>query len=293
MDLRLPNAPEKYDAEDQAQLRRTIEQFARSLPYISTMRDAKGTFSALELTTYAQEFKSRLTDGTFRRFLIGASDSGTDNIYLGQIDTADWPAAAILYLFGKSEVDVYVAGVQTARFTQGTMTLLPQDGTSEGGQITLTGAAAFRNWSIDTVSGLLRFFSGGTVVAETDLTTWALYVTKAFVFTPIGDTTGLTLMRGAADNMQIRSNDNGQGAQQDASKVSWALAIGEAAANDISFYQRPAGGGFTQQFAVDMSATADDIRLLVWDVTAAAIRRVSRGAIGSGGVGFRLLRIVN
>jgi parallel beta-helix repeat protein len=44
---------------------------------------------------------------------------------------------------------------------------------------------------------------------------------------------------------------------------------------------------------VDASAAADETRLLVHDVTAGSLRRVSRGATGSGGAGFRVLRIPN
>lgn len=43
----------------------------------------------------------------------------------------------------------------------------------------------------------------------------------------------------------------------------------------------------------DQSSTADDTRLLVWDVTAGALVRVTRGAANSGGAGFRLLRVPN
>lgn len=43
----------------------------------------------------------------------------------------------------------------------------------------------------------------------------------------------------------------------------------------------------------DASTTADDIRMLLWDVTAASLKRVSRGASDSGGSGYRLLRIPN
>lgn len=44
---------------------------------------------------------------------------------------------------------------------------------------------------------------------------------------------------------------------------------------------------------LDSSATANDMRLLLYDVSAAALVRVSRGAADSGGAGFRLLRIPN
>ncbi len=43
----------------------------------------------------------------------------------------------------------------------------------------------------------------------------------------------------------------------------------------------------------DNNATANNTRLLLWDVTAGALVRVSRGATDSGGTGFRVLRIPN
>lgn len=46
-------------------------------------------------------------------------------------------------------------------------------------------------------------------------------------------------------------------------------------------------------FEVDSSATANDVRLRVWDVSAAALRRVTIGAANSGGAGFRTLIIPN
>jgi hypothetical protein len=49
----------------------------------------------------------------------------------------------------------------------------------------------------------------------------------------------------------------------------------------------------TQVAKFDNSTTADDTRFLVYDVSAGALVRVTRGASGSGGVGFRLLRVPN
>lgn len=52
-----------------------------------------------------------------------------------------------------------------------------------------------------------------------------------------------------------------------------------------------AGGAEAVRF--DLSVTAADTRFLVYDVTAGALVRVSRGASDSGGSGFRLLRVPN
>lgn len=43
----------------------------------------------------------------------------------------------------------------------------------------------------------------------------------------------------------------------------------------------------------DLSSTANNTRMAVWDVTAGALRRVTIGANDSGGAGFRVLRIPN
>lgn len=53
-----------------------------------------------------------------------------------------------------------------------------------------------------------------------------------------------------------------------------------------------AAGG-VESIRWDDSVTADDTRLIVYDVTAGTVKRVSRGATDSGGSGFRLLRIAN
>lgn len=44
---------------------------------------------------------------------------------------------------------------------------------------------------------------------------------------------------------------------------------------------------------IDDNATADNTRLLLWDVTSGTLKRVSRGASDSGGSGYRVLRISN
>lgn len=46
-------------------------------------------------------------------------------------------------------------------------------------------------------------------------------------------------------------------------------------------------------FRVDESATAADTRALVYDVTAAVLKRISIGVADSGGAGYKLLRILN
>lgn len=56
---------------------------------------------------------------------------------------------------------------------------------------------------------------------------------------------------------------------------------------------RVAGQAQTEVFRLDGSVAADETPLLLYDVTAGTLKRVSRGAADSGGAGFRLLRIPN
>jgi hypothetical protein len=54
-----------------------------------------------------------------------------------------------------------------------------------------------------------------------------------------------------------------------------------------------AGAGTAQHFATDLSVTANETRFLLWDVNSGTMKRVLVGAADSGGVGFRMLRILN
>lgn len=51
--------------------------------------------------------------------------------------------------------------------------------------------------------------------------------------------------------------------------------------------------GGAERFRINLANSADDIRIMVYDHTAASMQQVSRGASDSGGVGFRLMRIPN
>jgi hypothetical protein len=78
------------------------------------------------------------------------------------------------------------------------------------------------------------------------------------------------------------------------------VAVRAAAATAVRHSVGPSGEWMisdtafaTDYFVVDASAVAGDIRMRVYDVTAAALKRVSIGAVDSGGVGFKLLRVPN
>ena len=50
---------------------------------------------------------------------------------------------------------------------------------------------------------------------------------------------------------------------------------------------------FTNVMRADYSSAAGDTRLLLWDVSAGTLKRVSIGAADSGGAGFKVLRVPN
>jgi hypothetical protein len=50
--------------------------------------------------------------------------------------------------------------------------------------------------------------------------------------------------------------------------------------------------GTREELAID-SAGVDETALLLWDQSAGTLKRVTRGAVNSGGTGFRVLRIPN
>lgn len=83
------------------------------------------------------------------------------------------------------------------------------------------------------------------------------------------------------------------------------LLFGHTGTNGASVYSSIGSGtagvgrphefyiGTTNVMKLSHSSTADDTDLLLWDVTAGSLQRVSRGAADSGGVGYRALRIPN
>lgn len=67
----------------------------------------------------------------------------------------------------------------------------------------------------------------------------------------VGDTIGMILGFGGSGNYQIRTNDNGADAQQNATLPSWAFALQEGASDNVTFYRKPAGGAIAQLFRLD------------------------------------------
>lgn len=77
-------------------------------------------------------------------------------------------------------------------------------------------------------------------------------------------------------------------------------STGTAAGGVINLQTSPAGGVSNNvknnpvtAVQIDANTTAGETRLLLWDVTAGTLQRVSIGATDSGGTGFRVLRIPN
>lgn len=77
-------------------------------------------------------------------------------------------------------------------------------------------------------------------------------------------------------------------------------STGTAAGGVINLQTSPAGGVSNNvknnpvtAVQIDANTTAGETRMLLWDVTAGTLQRVSIGAADSGGTGFRVLRIPN
>jgi peptidoglycan/xylan/chitin deacetylase (PgdA/CDA1 family) len=68
------------------------------------------------------------------------------------------------------------------------------------------------------------------------------------------------------------------------------IGIRTPGGNAIDFYDSTLG---SRVAGFDQGGAAADVGLLLWDFTAGTLKRVSRGAVDSGGAGFRLLRVAN
>lgn len=104
----------------------------------------------------------------------------------------------------------------------------------------------------------------------------------------------------AAVNVAMRlSNATGTDIAGGSLTVQAGRPTGAGAGGSIIFQTALAGAGGTTLRALrtsgqfQASATAADTDFLLWDVDTGLLKRVSVGAAGSGGVGFKLLRIAN
>jgi len=101
---------------------------------------------------------------------------------------------------------------------------------------------------------------------------------KSFLCESVAGGSGAILQQTSGDNLALSNNIANKG-----------LQISQAGASGL--VQLVVNGVEVGRF--DASAVAADTRMMVYDVTAAALVRVTRGAVDSGGAGFRLLRVPN
>lgn len=179
---------------------------------------------------------------------------------IGQLESS-WQAA------GNNAVEMHFgnagAGTQAWR-------LVLQASATPTFSINKSGVGAIQRWSGNLIEMLFNlqlsnnllmpnssgiFFASSTAVLESVL--------------------GLT----AGNILQLFSPTQGGGIQ----------IIGRHAASTIDMLP----GGSLNAASFDGSVAASETRMLLYDVTAGALVRVTRGAADSGGVGFRLLRIPN
>lgn len=102
---------------------------------------------------------------------------------------------------------------------------------------------------------------------------------KAFVTEQASGAVGGQLFQNNIDRLQLQNFVSGKD----------NMYIGAGTMAHRFFSQ----GGSNENAKIDESAVAGDTRLMLWDVTAGTLVRVTRGAIDSGGAGFRVLRIPN
>lgn len=159
----------------------------------------------------------------------------------------------------------------------------------------------FVGCTVDTshVSATIATFDAGTVG-----NVWAWNTEPDAAIISGGATAQCVVVR-VGDAGQVVYNSSG-GAIAEGIAGQSLQHTGTAAAPSVTFKADPDTGmwrqaadklgfatGGVERARLDASATADDTALLLYDVTAGSVKRVSRGAADSGGAGFRLLRVPN
>lgn len=150
--------------------------------------------------------------------------------------------------------------------TSGTLSLWKNNGTTEG-KLWYDGTLSANNFGTGT-GGWLADPDGGSTFK------FAAYSNGGI----------------SASQVQVNNNNSTTILQLDPEHVSSLkdLFIYSAATNKVEV-----GNGVTKSAQFDASSTSSETRLLLWDVSASALVRVTRGAADSGGAGFRVLRIPN
>lgn len=180
-----------------------------------------------------------------------------------------------------------------------------------------TGINAINIYSPDGVN--IRHTVGGSEILETTSTGVKLINGAASdpAYSFINDSTCGMRLDGTGRTVVSAANDGSYLYLQDSTAVTLALLagdnglfIGSGGANytnlsrlsginiilrdsDNSMFMTTNGSTSPDIAQFDGSSTADDTRMLLWDVTAGSLKRVTRGAADSGGTGFRVLRIPN
>lgn len=160
---------------------------------------------------------------------------------------------------------------------------LVQAGQSNGGGLggnlqllagnSLTSGAG--NVTISAGSGPVGSSGNVSITANTPTTGTGGTVTIQSGSSSLGDGGAITIQAGNADV----TNNGGQVTIKGGSGLNPGTVLLQS--------------GVAQCAQFDATASANNIRMSVWDVTAAALRRVTIGAADSGGAGFRVLRIPN
>ena len=188
-------------------------------------------------------------------------------------------------------------------------------------KITKDGYPSGSGWGVDASAGFVRLHngSGGVIAlfqaAKMQLNAQSLFVetfstyiqwncggTRAFLFRPTSNETyfGNGLVHATPTANALKATG---GSGTDIAGASLTIAGGQGtgtgAGGSLSFQTAPVGttgsslNALVTALQVDASVTAGNTRMLVYDVTAAALVRVSVGATDSGGSGFKVLRVPN
>ena len=199
---------------------------------------------------------------------VGAEDGSGDFFIRSR-----WTGNMVMEI-AQDEDDIYFGGdgVVYATIQRGAIILEPQDAVNEGGQVTMLGAGAYADWVMDNFQGRVRWFTGAATSMDLNQTRLAL-IGPFLELNTSPDTTSGLFLRAAANNFQIRTNDDGVGNQQDATKPSWAFAFGEGVTDNFVIYRKPPGGAYVSLWGVNNLGT--------WFPTVDAVRDI-------GGTGNRV-----
>jgi len=152
--------------------------------------------------------------------------------------------------------------------------------------------------------GILNFYAIATGTAGDSLTrNGYLHPTLGLQFTGLVNATTEFRLGNTFSRVAQSDGAGGFGGGYNV-KMNSTSVVSDQGGGSAGFYVRETGysiytgspaanAALNEVFRADDSSTANDMRLMLWDVTAGTLVRVSRGASDSGGAGFRVLRIPN